>query len=134
MSRLSKIAKSAVTVGNYTPIDDIILKYPEGVIINGIIKQAGINQDNAIALTFIKNENDNSDNNNSENVNDSENINFFFAESGDLKKIVNGWLDNMTIDEINSELKEYPVTIKIYKIKTRNGRDYVKATVLDEEE
>lgn len=126
MSKLSKIAKTAVNVGNYTPIDDIIINYPDGVIVNGIIKQAAKNQNNAMAFTFID-----TVNTNSENENDS--VSFFFAESGDLKKIVSSWLDIMSFEEINSELKENPVTIKIYKIDTRNGRKYVKANVIDEE-
>lgn len=129
MSKLSKIAKTAVTLGNYTPLDDIILHYPNGVQVNGIIKQAAKNQENAIAFTFIDNENASSENEGSEN----DTYNFFYAESGDLKRIVSSWLDVMSFDEIKAELKENPVTIKIYKIKTRNGRDYVKATVIDEE-
>jgi hypothetical protein len=128
MSRLTKLAKGILTVGNYTPIDDIIINYPDGVIVNGIIKQAAKNQDNAFAFTFIDTKNDNS-----ENTNNPDNVSFFFAESGDLKKLISGWLDNMSLEEIKTELKENPVTIKIYKIKTRNGRDYVKATVIDEE-
>ena len=133
MSKLSKIAKSAVAVGNYTPIDDIILNYPEGVIVNGIIKQAAKNQDNAIALTFVDTENNSSENNGENNSSENDNVSFFFAESGDLKRIVSSWLDVMSFEEIKNELKENPVTIKIYKIKTRNGRDYVKATILDED-
>ena len=133
MSKLSKIAKSAVAVGNYTPIDDIILNYPEGVIVNGIIKQAAKNQDNAIAFTFVDTENNSSENNGENNSSENDNVSFFFAESGDLKRIVSSWLDVMSFEEIKNELKENPVTIKIYKIKTRNGRDYVKATILDED-
>lgn len=142
MSKLSKIAKKAVASGMYTPLDDIILHYPNGVTVNGIIKQAAKTKENAIAFTFVdtENENDAVNENDIEVEIDTENniesdfeeYSFFYAESGDLKRIVSSWLDVMSFDEINAELKENPVTIKIEKIKTRNNRMYVKATIIDE--
>lgn len=129
MSKLSKIAKKVVEIGNYTPLDDIIINYPNGVEVNGITIKAAKNQPKAIALTYNHTgEIDNGNNNGSD-----DNAYYFFAESGDLKKIVTAWLDEMEIDEINTELAENPVIIKIYKIQTRNGRAYVKAEIVENE-
>lgn len=132
MSKLSKIAKTVISVGNYTPLDDIILNYPNGVEVNGITIKAAKNQPRAIAFTYnATGETDNgSDNDTGSDTNDND-VYYFFAESGDLKKIVTAWQAEMTIDEINTELAANPVVIKIYKITTRNGRDYVKAEIIE---
>lgn len=126
MSKLSKIAKKVVSLGNYVAIDDIAIRYPDGVEVNGIAMKAAKNQSNAIAFTF--NDTANVDAETGEIVDA-----FFYAESGDLKKIVTAWLAEMTLDEIDAELKENPVKIKVYKMQTRNGRDYVKAHIIDDE-
>ncbi len=134
MSKLSKIAKTVISVGNYTPLDDIILNYPNGVEVNGITIKAAKNQPRAIAFTYnATGETDNGSDNDAGNGSDTNDndVYYFFAESGDLKKIVTAWQAKMTIDEINAELAAEPVVIKIYKIQTRNGRDYVKAEIID---
>lgn len=130
MSKLSKIAKKVVSLGNYIAIDDIAIRYPNGVEVNGITMKAAKNQNNAIAFTF--NDTANVDAETGEIVTGAVDA-FFYAESGDLKKIVTAWLAEMTLDEIDAELKENPVKIKIYKMQTRNGRDYVKAHIIDDE-
>ena len=124
MSKLSKIAKTVVSVGNYTPLNDIIINYPNGVEVNGITVKAAKNQPRAIALTY------NATGEIETDTNDND-VYYFFAESGDLKKIVDAWQAELTLDEINTELTENPVVIKIYKIQTRNGRDYIKANIIE---
>ena len=124
MSKLSKIAKTVVSNGNYTPLNDIIINYPNGVEVNGITVKAAKNQPRAIALTY------NATGEIKTDTNDND-VYYFFAEGGDLKKIVDAWQAELTLDEINTELAENPVVIKIYKIQTRNGRDYIKANIIE---
>lgn len=134
-SKLAKIAAKTLSTGNYTPLNDIILQYPAGVYVNGITVKAAKNTDNAIALTFDA-ELSNSFNGNSGDENTSgdsgDNAPYFFAESGDLKKLVTAWQGEMTLDEIDSELAENPVVIRVYKITTRNNREYVKCHIVED--
>lgn len=129
MSRLSKIIKQAVAVGNYTTIDDIAKNYPEGVIVNGIVKKAAKNNPNAYAFTFI----DTKGISTNSGENDSDNMPFFFAESGDLKRIVEDILTayNNDITAINNDFQLEPIILKVYKIVTSNGRMYVKADLIE---
>jgi len=124
-SKLAKIASKTLANGTYTPLDDIIKNYPAGVKINGITVKAAKNNANAYAFNFL--ETDATD-----ATDDTDARPYFFAESGDLKKLVDAWLDEMTLDEIDTALAENPITLRIYKIITRNNRPYVKAHIIDD--
>lgn len=137
-SKLAKIAAKTLSTGNYKPLNDIILQYPAGVYVNGITVKAAKNTDNAIALTFNAelsnalngNSGDSGDDTNTGDSGDAQP--YFFAESGDLKKLVTAWQGEMSLDEIDSELAENPVVIRVYKITTRNNREYVKCHIVED--
>lgn len=124
-SKLAKIAAKTLANGTYTPLDDIIKNYPAGVKVNGITVKAAKNTANAYAFNFIATDA-------TDATDDTDARPYFFAESGDLKKLVDAWLDEMTVDEIDTALAENPITLRIYKITTRNNRPYVKAHIVDD--
>ena len=121
-SKLSKIAAKTLSNGTYTSIDDIISRYPDGVKVNGITVKAAKNTNSAYAFNFIA----------TDATDATDARPYFFAESGDLKKLVDAWLDEMTVDEIDTALAENPITLRLYKITTRNNRPYVKAHIIDD--
>lgn len=54
----------------------------------------------------------------------------WFTGGGDLVKLGKAWLDefNGNIDELNQDLEVLPYTVKICKIRTKNGKTYTKVT------
>lgn len=132
-SKLAKIAAKILANGKYTPLDDIIKNYPNGVKVNGFTVKAAKSVDNAYAFNFDATApTATAPDAGNPDAGNPDALPYFFAESGDLKKLVDAWLDEMTVDEIDTALAENPITLRIYKITTRNNRPYVKAHIVDD--
>lgn len=115
MGKLTKIANNILGAGGeYIPLNDLIADYPDGVTINGAFIRKTDKGDKP-CFTF------------SENANK-----YFYAVSGDLANLFEGWLHNCNgdVSELNEELHVENIVLKIQKKRTKSGNTYTKAWVV----
>ncbi|MBQ7705398.1 MAG: hypothetical protein IJT73_08245 [Selenomonadaceae bacterium] len=116
MGKLSNIARNVLGAGGeYISLDSIIATYPEGVTINGAFVRKTQNGDKP-CFTFAEDANK-----------------YFYAVSGDIAALYERWLggcDN-SIDELNDCLRYENIKIKIQKKRTKAGKTYTKAWIVD---
>lgn len=116
MGKLANIARNVLGAGGeYISLNQIIEKYPEGVTINGAFIRAY--EDRQIpCFTFVEDANK-----------------YFYAVSGDVARLYDNWLNNCdnSIDELADSLRYENIKIKIEKKRTKSGKTYTKAWVLD---
>lgn len=116
MGKLANIARNVLGAGGeYISLNDIIEKYPEGVTINGVFIRSYEGRQ-IPCFTFI------------EDVNK-----YFYAVSGDIARLYENWFNNcdQSIDELAENLRYENVKIKIEKKRTKGGKTYTKAWILD---
>lgn len=116
MGKLANIARNVLGAGGeYISLDNLIAKYPDGVTINGAFIRAY--EDSQIpCFTFAEDANK-----------------YFYAVSGDVARLYDNWFNNcdQSIDELAENLRYENVKVKMEKIKTKKGKTYTKAWVLD---
>ena len=120
MGRLKNLAKSATAMNaimdgrEKISVDDIIKFYPNGLTLNCVAMINNPDGNDYPAFTYIEDDTK------------------FFTGGTALTKIVSSWLADLgDIETVNSELTAEPVKVKLTKIKTRSGRNFVKADIVD---
>lgn len=120
MGRLKNLAKSATAMNaimdgrEKISVDDIIKFYPNGLTLNRVAMINKPDGNDYPAFTYVEDDTK------------------FFTGGTALTKIVNSWLADLgDIETVNSELTAEPVKVKLTKIKTRNGHNFVKADIVD---
>lgn len=121
MGKFSDIAKKSVNNNSIMAgrekisTDDIIAVYPNGISINSV-NMVTYQGNEYPVFTFVED--------------DSK----YFSGGKALKSIVNAWVDACEgdISEINVGISAEPVKIKLTKIKTSTGRNFVKVDIVDE--
>ena len=116
MGKLANIARNVLGAGGeYISLNDIINKYPEGITINGSFIRSY--EDRQIpCFTFAEDANK-----------------YFYAVSGDVARLYENWFNNCdcSIDELAENLRYENVKIKIEKKRTKSGKTYTKAWVIE---
>lgn len=120
MSRFKDLAKKSVNNNSIMAgrekisTDDIIAVYPNGISINSVnmVTYQGTTYP---VFTF------------------SEDDSKFYSGGKALTKLANDWLEmcNGDIGEVNEGISAEPVKVKLSKVKTSNGRVFVKIEVVD---
>ena len=97
------------TIGLYTTVDEVMKKFPLGITINGIQRHKNDKDEFYYTATF------------------EEALGYFMPMSaGDLKKLVDAWLAQGTLEEINEWFKKKKFHLLFTKIKHGAGKSYVK--------
>ena len=116
MGKLANIARNILGAGGeYISLDSIIEHYPDGVTINGAFIFTYENTQKP-CFTFAEDAGKH-----------------FYAVSGDVGRLFDNWFSNCdkNIDELVENLRYENIKIKIAKVKTKNGKTYTKAYVID---
>ena len=100
-----------VTPPDYKPLDDIIKEYPNGVTFNGCEARKDKKGQVKPTLKFAE-----------------EPDCYCYAVAGDLGKLFDRWTEYCGGEEskVNQFLAEKPQYIRIYKVKKKDGDNYVK--------
>ena len=97
-----------LAIGTYISVEEAMKKYPLGITVNGV---KFVETPNGSYYAFMFDE--------AEGVH-------MPAQSGDLGKLVKGWLAQGTLEEINEWFEKNKFHIVFDKITTKNKRPYVK--------
>ena len=122
MGKLANIARNILgTDGEYISLNQISEQYPEGVTINGAFIRCYTDRENGKVtetpcFTFAEDANK-----------------YFYAVSGDVARLYENWLNNCNkdINELAESLRYENIKTKIFKVKTKSGKTYTKALVVD---
>lgn len=96
-------------------LDDVIATYPDGVTITGVSLTENRKYGGHFwSFTFAEDDGK-----------------YFYAQ-GDMTKIADDWLDSSDgdVEELNSDLADEPIKIKICKVKTKSGNMYTRAEIV----
>lgn len=114
MGKLAIVARNVLGAGGeYISLNDLIANYSEGVTINGVFIRK--TEDRQIpCFTFAEEANK-----------------YFYAVSGDIAGLYEGWLNACgSVDELAENLRYENIKIKIEKKRTKAGKTYTKAWVV----
>lgn len=116
MGKLSEVALNILGAGGeYISLNDIIADYSSGITINGAFLRQTADKEFP-CFTFAEDSNK-----------------YFYAVAGDIARLFDSWLStcNDDINELNEALRLENIKIKIQKVKTKSGKTYTKAWVID---
>ena len=122
MGKLANIARNVLGAGGeYISLNDIIQKYPDGVTVNGaFIREYKDKETEKVTqtpcFTFAE-----------------ETGKYFYAVSGDIGRLFDNLFNDhdKNIYELAENLRYENLKIKIAKVKTKSGKTYVKAWLID---